>query len=89
MYRWYQNAARCYVYLLDVSKPGSGAGIDSENAWKEAFRTSRWFTRGWTLQGLIAPRLIDFFSLEGERLGNRLLLESETHEITGIAKTAL
>jgi hypothetical protein len=87
MFRWYQNATRCYVYLSDVSKPDTGA--DDQRAWQEAFRKSRWFTRGWTLQELIAPRLVDFFSLEGERLGSKLLLESEIHEITGIAKNAL
>jgi hypothetical protein len=87
MFRWYQNAARCYVYLSDVSKPDTGA--DSQRAWEEAFRKSRWFTRGWTLQELIAPRLVDFFSLESEQLGSKLSLESEIHEITGIAKNAL
>lgn len=86
MFRWYQNAARCYVYLADVSKTNE---MDSEGAWKEAFRTSRWFTRGWTLQELIAPRLVDFFSLEGEQLGNKLSLEPEIHNITGIARAAL
>ncbi|KAF2110980.1 hypothetical protein BDV96DRAFT_552710 [Lophiotrema nucula] len=86
MFRWYQNAARCYVYLSDVSKPDRA---NSEWAWKEAFRTSRWFTRGWTLQELIAPKLVDFFSLEGERLGSKLMLEPEIHEITGIAEKAL
>ncbi|APA15329.1 hypothetical protein sscle_14g100990 [Sclerotinia sclerotiorum 1980 UF-70] len=59
MFRWYQNAARCYVYLSDVSKPDTG--VDDQRAWEEAFRKSRWFTRGWTLQELIAPRLVDFF----------------------------
>jgi hypothetical protein len=86
MFRYYQNAARCYVYLSDVSKPD---GADVDRAWKEAFRTSRWFTRGWTLQELIAPRRVDFFSLEGERLGSRLELEAEIHEITGIPEKAL
>jgi hypothetical protein len=87
MFRWYQNAARCYVYLSDVSKPDTGAG--DQRAWEEAFRKSRWFTRGWTLQELIAPRLVDFFSSEGERLGSKLSLESTIHEITGITKNAL
>ncbi|KAF1967847.1 HET-domain-containing protein, partial [Bimuria novae-zelandiae CBS 107.79] len=86
MFRWYQNATRCYVYLSDVLKAD---GVDREIAWKDAFRTSRWFTRGWTLQELIAPRVVDFFSSEGERLGSKLLLETEIHEITGIAKSAL
>ncbi|KAF1954406.1 HET-domain-containing protein, partial [Byssothecium circinans] len=87
MFRWYQNAARCYVYLSDVSKAGSGA--DGERPWEEAFRTSRWFTRGWTLQELIAPRLVDFFSLERQRLGSKLLLAAEIHKITGITEKAL
>ncbi|USP82006.1 hypothetical protein yc1106_09280 [Curvularia clavata] len=86
MFRWYQNAARCYVYLADVAKTKE---MDSEETWKKAFRTSRWFSRGWTLQELIAPRLVDFFSLEGERLGNKLSLEPEIHNITGIARAAL
>lgn len=87
MFRWYQNAARCYVYLSDISR--SNIEADDERVWEKAFRTSRWFTRGWTLQELIAPKLVDFFSLEGKRLGSKLSLESMIHEITGIAKSAL
>ncbi|KAF2732125.1 HET-domain-containing protein, partial [Polyplosphaeria fusca] len=90
MFRWYQNAARCYVYLSDVSKLSkSDNGAGGERAWEKAFRTSRWFTRGWTLQELIAPRLVDFFSAEGQRLGSKLSLTAEIHEITGIPEKAL
>lgn len=87
MFRWYQNATRCYVYLSDVSK--SDTGVDGQPVWEKAFRESLWFTRGWTLQELIAPRVVDFFSSEGERLGSKLSLESKIHEITGIEKNAL
>ncbi|KAF1959942.1 HET-domain-containing protein, partial [Byssothecium circinans] len=87
MFRWYQNAARCYVYLSDVSKLDSRA--DGERPWEEAFRASRWFTRGWTLQELIAPRVVDFFSLERQQLGSKLLLAAEIHKITSIAEKAL
>jgi hypothetical protein len=87
MFRWYQNAARCYVYLSDVSKPNPGA--DDQRGWEEVFRKSRWFTRGWTLQELIAPKLVDFFSSEGQRLGNKLSLEAKIHSITGIENNAL
>jgi hypothetical protein len=87
MFRWYQNAAYCYVYLSDVSKHDTRT--DDQTAWEEAFRKSRWFTRGWTLQELIAPRLVNFFSSEGERLGSKLSLETIIHEITGITKNAL
>ncbi|TVY12521.1 Vegetative incompatibility protein HET-E-1, partial [Lachnellula arida] len=87
MFRWYQNAARCYVYLSDVSKPDNV--VNDQREWEEAFRKSRWFTRGWTLQELIAPRLVDFFSSEGRRLGSKLSFESQIYEITGISNKAL
>ena len=49
----------------------------------------RWFTRGWTFQELIAPRSVEFFSQERERLGNKKSIERQIHEITGIADSAL
>lgn len=87
IFRWYQKAAHCYIYLSDISKSGTGA--DSQKIWEEAFWKNRWFIRGWMLQKLIVPKLVDFFCLEGERLGSKLSLELEIHEITGIAKNAL
>ena len=45
--------------------------------------------RGWTLQELLAPTLVDFFSLEGEPLGSKLSLEVIIHENTGIPRAAL
>jgi hypothetical protein len=57
--------------------------------WESAFQTSRWFTRGWTLQELIAPRLVEFFSKEGKRLGNKSSLQQKIHEITGVPQSAL
>ncbi|KAH9203299.1 vegetative incompatibility protein HET-E-1 [Leptodontidium sp. 2 PMI_412] len=86
MFRWYQEAARCYVYLSDVSIRKRKA---SECTWESAFRASKWFTRGWTLQELLAPRSVEFFSWEGSRLGNKTTLEQQIHEITGIPTTAL
>jgi len=89
MFRWYQKAARCYVYLSDVSIRDEGLHEQVNPAWEAAFRKSRWFTRGWTLQELIALALVDFYNCEGERLGNKLSLEAMIHDITGIARNAL
>jgi hypothetical protein len=90
MFRWYQKATRCYVYLSDVSIRDEQQSCQySCFAWEAAFRRSRWFTRGWTLQELIAPTLLDFFSAEGERLGNKSSLETMVHDITGISRNAL
>jgi tetratricopeptide (TPR) repeat protein len=82
MFRWYYDAAKCYAYLPDVSIGGFTKNDQS-------FQKSRWFTRGWTLQELLAPRLVEFFSVEGERLGDRASLLQEIHAITGISVQAL
>jgi hypothetical protein len=90
MFHWYRNAAKCYVYLQDVSRPA----LDADNElgqlpWESSFRKSRWFTRGWTLQELVAPALVEFYSQEGEQLGNKESLERHIHEVTGIPVKAL
>jgi hypothetical protein len=63
MYRWYQRAEVCYMILSDVQ---SGQDLGQEQS---AFRNSRWFTRGWTLQELIAPPHLIFLGSDWERLG--------------------
>ncbi|KAI1089482.1 vegetative incompatibility protein HET-E-1 [Rostrohypoxylon terebratum] len=93
MFTWYRNATRCYAYLTDVSANGAPSRvIDDEYpllSWEPAFRRSRWFTRGWTLQELLAPASVEFFSVEGIRLGDKKSLQSIIHEITGIPHEAL
>jgi Heterokaryon incompatibility protein (HET) len=81
MFRWYRDAAKCYVYMADVKS--------SQLPWELSFRKSRWFTRGWTLQELVAPAIVEFFSEEGEQLGNKKSLERHIHEVTGIPVKAL
>ncbi|KAF2850325.1 WD40 repeat-like protein [Plenodomus tracheiphilus IPT5] len=90
MFRWYQNATRCYVYLSDVSAIKRKAGSElSEYTWEQSFYASKWFTRGWTLQELLAPRFVTFFSVEGKPLGDKGSLERQISEITGIPTLAL
>ncbi|KAF1960416.1 WD40 repeat-like protein [Byssothecium circinans] len=89
MFRWYRNAARCYVYLSDVSKaPNSEDGTDPP-AWELEFRKSEWFSRGWTLQELLAPSMVEFFSQHWERIGDKISLKRHIREITGIPDSAL
>jgi hypothetical protein len=85
MFRWYQRAAKCYVYLSDVSVATDVIDVEtSQTTWEDDFRRSRWFTRGWTLQELIAPASVEFFSKEGKALGNKKSLERIIHDITKI-----
>ena len=83
MFRWYQNAKKCYVYLSDVKK----STLDSDG--ESALRKSRWFTRGWTLQELLAPQSVEFFSTERARLGDKESLKSVIYEITKVPVQAL
>jgi hypothetical protein len=90
MFRWYRNATRCYVYLQGIAvADGDRKDQQSDAAWDSAFRAHRWFTRGWTLQELLAPASVDFFTENGVRLGDKLSLAKQIHEITGIPTEAL
>ncbi|KAH9203227.1 hypothetical protein DL95DRAFT_350087 [Leptodontidium sp. 2 PMI_412] len=91
MFRWYRDAAKCYVYLSDVLESVS---VTDDNfhlllPWEPAFRASKWFTRGWTLQELLAPTSVEFFSRHDKRLGDKKTLQQQIHEITGIPIAAL
>lgn len=90
MFCWYQKAARCYVYLPDVStRKRKASDTGTECTWESAFRDSEWFTRGWTLQELLAPRSVEFFSYDGEWLGDKGTLNRQIQEITAIPISAL
>jgi Heterokaryon incompatibility protein (HET) len=85
MFRYYRDAARCFVYLSDVLAGDNTSRTENDGH----FHASRWFTRGWTLQELIAPKIVEFYSQDLVRLGDKGSLERQIHEITGIANNAL
>jgi hypothetical protein len=84
MFAWYRTSEKCYAYLADV---------DEEND----FANSKWFTRAWTLQELLAPSSVqkgsttgmEFFSRQWEPLGSKLGLSETIAGITGIDKEYL
>ena len=82
MFSWYQHSTRCYVYLSDVTAP-------PRTPWKTAFQKSKWFTRGWTLQELLAPSFVEFFTVDGERLGDKQTLSLAIRQATSISWRAL
>jgi tetratricopeptide (TPR) repeat protein len=88
MFRWYKDAARCYVFLSDVPVSTRTAPVQHSD-WEASFRASTWFTRGWTLQELIAPVSVEFFSREGHAMGDKASLDQLIHEITNIPLAAL
>jgi len=90
MLRWYRNATQYYVYSSDVSSPLIDTDDDcNPQPWESGFRKSRWFTRGWTLQELLAPASVEFFSRERKRLGDKSSLGQQIYEVTNIPHSAL
>ncbi|KAJ0124410.1 hypothetical protein J7T55_005748 [Diaporthe amygdali] len=99
MFKWYRLAKVYYSYMADVSaisrqsRSNSSAGSDS-SAWSdcssdsdvhfEQFRRSRWFSRGWTLQELIAPERVVFYDAEWGEIGDKIELREIISQATGI-----
>jgi len=78
MYTWYRDATICYAYLADVL-----ADVDTTTL-ASPFANSKWFKRGWTLQELIAPPNLVFFSHDWLEIGTKLSLRQILSQITGI-----
>lgn len=90
MFKWYGRAHRCYAFLSDV--PDDAVHLDKRSGppkVTEAFRRSKWFTRGWTLQELLAPRDVVFFSCNWQQLGTKIDLQIPVSEITRIPTDVL
>ncbi|EIW77415.1 HET-domain-containing protein, partial [Coniophora puteana RWD-64-598 SS2] len=60
MFRWYRNSSICIVYLAQTQ-----SALDMTK--------DPWFTRGWTLQELLAPRKIKFMA---DNCGRSLLFRA-------------
>ncbi|KAK0648094.1 heterokaryon incompatibility protein-domain-containing protein [Cercophora newfieldiana] len=92
MFRWYQEAQACFVYLSDF--PLSWSQYDPVDGWdraqiRHALPGCRWFTRGWTLQELIASRAINFHNSVWEFLGTKLDFLDLLVEVTGVRSSVL
>ncbi|EEU41410.1 uncharacterized protein NECHADRAFT_83471 [Fusarium vanettenii 77-13-4] len=87
MFQWYQDAKVCYAFLSDVSKSTRVPTTSRQDLRK--ITASQWFTRGWTLQELIAPRAVHFYSQEWVYLGSRNDAAEAIQLATGISTRAL
>lgn len=82
MFRWYQKATICYAYLADVKLV-----TEDESMQASALVGSEWFERGWTLQELLAPRHLAFYSADWSLIGNRDLFLDRIQQTTGIDRS--
>lgn len=83
MFRWYSDAQVCITYLGDVRATHGPLGVETFRS-AETGRPSVWFTRGWTLQELLAPENMQFYDMNWEFLGTKQNLAPALEEITGI-----
>ena len=82
MYNWYRQAAVCYVYMSDVLWDSDTS--DMSEATMEQFKASAWFTRGWTLQELLAPDIVLFYDQGWRHMGTKDEFAEEISEVTEI-----
>ncbi|KAI1796879.1 HET-domain-containing protein [Ganoderma leucocontextum] len=86
MFTWYASATVCYAFLSDVKSPR----FHNERLVKRSrIGESKWFTRGWTLQELIAPRTVIFLSRDWQFLGTKSSLSDVIEAATGISREIL
>ncbi|KAF2115890.1 heterokaryon incompatibility protein-domain-containing protein [Lophiotrema nucula] len=94
MFDWYRDAKVCFVYLADValpllSKRGKRDKQDLPLSLGAYLSRSDWFKRGWTLQELVAPRELEFYSFDWQLLGTKFELKDTLSSITGIDEDIL
>ena len=80
MYKWYEKAAVCYAYLEDM-QPTRGR--------TPSLAKCRWFTRGWTLQELLAPKVVELFAANWSLIGKKTDMLKEISLVTGIEEKFL
>ncbi|ESZ94371.1 hypothetical protein SBOR_5235 [Sclerotinia borealis F-4128] len=76
-FKWYQNSRVCYAYLGDVE-----SSLDPSRS--ADFKSSNWFTRGWTLQELLGPKTLVFFDRNWNLIGSKEDLQVDLRKITGV-----
>lgn len=95
MYHYYAAANICYVYLSDILRgcpplrDTPNSDVVEPSTWHYAFTKSRWFTRGWTLQELLAPSRMNFYGCEWNSVGEKEHLTKTISFATGIDSSVL
>lgn len=88
MFRWYEGSGKCYAYLHDVDADKLPTKRDDEK-FGQFDGWPKWFSRGWTLQELVAPSVVQFFNQRWQPIGNKNLFAHTLKEITRIPSCIL
>lgn len=84
MFRWYSDANVCYTHLSDVEVSRQDRLVSAQQ-----LSSSRWPSRGWTLQELIAPNTVRFYDRHWVECGNRNNISLALSQITNIDQSIL
>lgn len=84
MFRWYQDATICYTYIDDLPDD-----LDLPITSSSLIKDCRWFSRGWTLQELLAPQNVIFFGPRWDKIGCKSDLLGVLEEITRVPRAVL
>ena len=88
MFRWYEGSEKCYAYLHDLEAERLPTRRD-EKLFGEFDGWPKWFSRGWTLQELVAPNVVEFFNQSWHSIGRKDRLAHTLKEITRIPTCVL
>jgi hypothetical protein len=85
MFDWYNKSKLCIIYLSDVDSHDSRLTVEHQ------MKKSRWFTRGWTLQELVAstPTHTIFYDKNWTEIGTKATISDSIARITGIDESCL
>jgi hypothetical protein len=90
MYRWYRNSSCCCIYLADVPEQREHYPPLAERLkFSQIVKKTRWLTRGWTLQELLAPRNRAFYSTNWRQITAESVVIDPISEETGIPSEAI
>ncbi|KAL8382912.1 hypothetical protein RB595_006607 [Gaeumannomyces hyphopodioides] len=84
MFLWYKEAAVCYAYIEDMPAPTSR--VLTRDQIVDHLKRSRWFSRGWTLQELLAPATVIFYDSAWRNVGTK---SGFAHDIAAFTKIHL
>ncbi|TQS33157.1 hypothetical protein Golomagni_06507, partial [Golovinomyces magnicellulatus] len=82
MFDWYRDAQICFVHLQDIIFDPDSA-VSTTNL-TELFQSSRWFSRGWTLQELLAPKCLRFYDKNWTHITDKKLCLEALSVVTSI-----
>ncbi|KAK3389772.1 heterokaryon incompatibility protein-domain-containing protein [Podospora didyma] len=101
MYDYYSKSEICFACLeeLNLRRPeppddedsvaDSGGSDDGWEVYPKGIQACRWFSRGWTLQGLIAPSNLEFRDSQWNIRGTKKSLSKALEIIAGICEEVL